>query len=60
MLDRFAAEATKVTQSAEVRQKLEGMGFRVSGTSREEFAAIVRNENVTWGKAIKATGFKAD
>lgn len=60
ILDRVGADAAKVMQSPDVRQKLEGMGFRISGTTREEFAAIVRGENVTWGKAVRATGFKAD
>ncbi len=60
ILDRLEADAAKVMQSPDVRQKLEGMGFRVSGTTRDEFATIVRAENVTWGKAVRATGFKAD
>lgn len=60
VLERFSAEARKVMQAPDVRQKLEGAGFRVTGTSRDEFAKIVRDEYAHWGKAVRSTGFKAD
>lgn len=60
ILERFSAEARKSVQAPEVRQKLEAAGFRVTGTTREEFARIVQQEHAAWGKAARATGFKAD
>ena len=36
------------------------VGFRVTGTTREEFARVIAADTVTWGKAVAATGFKAD
>ena len=60
ILERFSAEVRKVMQASDVRQKLEAAGFRVTGTSREEFAKIVRDEYTHWGKAVRSTGFKAD
>jgi hypothetical protein len=32
----------------------------VTGTNKEEFARIIAADTVTWGKAVAATGFKAD
>jgi hypothetical protein len=32
----------------------------VTGTTRDEFARIIASDTVTWGKAVAATGFKAD
>jgi len=50
----------RATKSADGKQKLEDAGFRVTGTSREEFARIIAADTVTWGKAVAASGFKAD
>jgi len=47
-------------QSPEGKTRLEEAGFRVTGTSREEFARVIAADTVTWGKAVAATGFKAD
>ena len=60
ILDRISTDVRKVMQMPDVRQKLEAAGFRITGTSREEFSLIVRNEYAHWGKAVLATGFKAD
>ena len=60
VLERFEAEARKAVQSPDVRQKLESAGFRVTGNTRDEFARIVKQEFDSWGKAARATGFKAD
>jgi hypothetical protein len=32
----------------------------VTGTSQQEFSRIIAADTVTWGKAVAATGFKAD
>jgi tripartite-type tricarboxylate transporter receptor subunit TctC len=59
-LERLSAEARKAMQAPDVRQKLTAAGFRVSGTGRDEFATIVQQESASWGKAARATGFRAD
>ena len=43
----------------ELESILEDAGFRVTGTTGDEFARIIRADTVTWGKAVAATGFKA-
>lgn len=60
ILNRLQADIIKAVQSPEGKAKLEDAGFRVTGTTREEFARIIAADTVTWGKAVAATGFKAD
>lgn len=57
---KLSADLQKAVKSADGRQKLEEAGFRVTGTSREEFARIIAADTATWGKAVAASGFKAD
>jgi len=60
LLNRLNAEVVKAVSGAEARSKLQDMGFKVTGTSRAEFATIIRDDTARWGKAVAATGFKAD
>lgn len=57
---KLNADIVRAVQSPEGRTKMEDAGFRVTGTSREAFANIISADTVTWGKAVAATGFKAD
>ena len=50
----------KVVGNTETRTQLQDMGFKVTGSSREEFAKVIKDDTVRWGKAVAATGFKAD
>ena len=52
--------AGELPAETEGKAKMEEAGFRVTGTNREEFAHIIAADTVTWGKAVAATGFKAD
>ena len=60
VLAKLSADAQKVVKSADSKQKLEEAGFRPTGTTQEEFAKIIAADTATWGKAVAATGFKAD
>lgn len=60
ILAKLSADIQKAVKSPDLKAKLEESGFRVTGTSREEFARIIAADTVTWGKAVAATGFKAD
>lgn len=57
---RLNADVVRAVQSLEGRAKMEEAGFRVTGTSAQEFARTIAADTVTWGKAVAATGFKAD
>jgi len=60
IIAKLNADIVKAVASPEGKAKLEELGFRVTGTSREQFTRIIATDTVTWGKAVKATGFKAD
>ena len=57
---KLSADIIKAVQSPEGKAKMEEAGFRVTGTTGDELARIMRADTVTWGKAVAATGFKAD
>lgn len=59
-LARLSADVQKAVTDPAMRTKLEEAGFRVTGTTAEAFARIIAADTVTWGKAVAATGFKAD
>ncbi|MFO1190772.1 MAG: tripartite tricarboxylate transporter substrate binding protein [Rhodoferax sp.] len=60
IVNKLNADLVKIVTAPDNRQKLEEAGFRVTGTSRQDFARIIAEDTVTWGKAVRATGFKAD
>jgi tripartite-type tricarboxylate transporter receptor subunit TctC len=60
ILAKLSADIQKIVKSPEGKTKLEDAGFRATGTTREEFTRIIAADTVTWGKAVAATGFKAD
>ena len=57
---KLNTDIVKAVQSPDGRKRLEDAGFRVTGTSAQEFAKIIQADTATWGKAVAATGFKAD
>jgi tripartite-type tricarboxylate transporter receptor subunit TctC len=59
-LERVSVEARRALQDPELKAKLEGAGFRLTGTTREAFAKVAQQEYEAWGKAARSTGFKAD
>lgn len=60
VLERLQAAFVKSATSPEVKQKLEDAGLRVTATSREEFARIVREDAARWGRVVAATGFRQE
>ncbi|RYY77660.1 MAG: tripartite tricarboxylate transporter substrate binding protein, partial [Comamonadaceae bacterium] len=57
---KLNADIQKAVKSPEGKSKMEDAGFTVTGTSAEEFGRIIAADTKTWGKAVAATGFKAD
>jgi tripartite-type tricarboxylate transporter receptor subunit TctC len=60
ILSKLSTDVQKAVTDPAMRTKLEDAGFRVTGTTAEAFARIIAADTVTWGKAVAATGFKAD
>ncbi len=57
---RLNAEAQTALKSAELRDKLAGVGFEPVGDGPREFAPYLRTEVVKWAKVVKETGAKVE
>ena len=60
MVAKLNADIQKALKAGDGAKKLEEAGFRVTGTSADEFGRIIAADTVKWGKAVAQTGFKAD
>ncbi len=60
IVQQLAEASIKAMNVATVRQQLETNGFVVAAQGPTEFRAFVDNEIQKWGKAVKASGAKAD
>ena len=57
---KLGADIQKAVKSPEGKTRMEEAGFTVTGTGPEDFGRIIAADAKTWGKAVAATGFKAD
>jgi tripartite-type tricarboxylate transporter receptor subunit TctC len=53
---RLNAEVLKALQDADVRKKLEDLGFLVRGSSPEELGAMTRDQLAKYARVIKDMG----
>ncbi len=60
ILDKVSAQAIKAVTTPEVSERLNGMGFSVTGQGRAEFAAILQRDVARWRDIIKARSIKPD
>jgi tripartite-type tricarboxylate transporter receptor subunit TctC len=58
--ERLRAAILDALRNAEIRARIETLGFEVAGTTGEELARIQHADYERWGPIIKASGFKAD
>jgi tripartite-type tricarboxylate transporter receptor subunit TctC len=59
ILDQVNTAVVQAVQTLDVRKKLAEAGFSVTGTSREAFADLMREETARWAKVVQDTGFQA-
>ena len=57
---KLAAEITRIIRSPETSKRLMEMGVEPLGGTPEEFGKLIRAEVERFGKAVKASGAKAD
>lgn len=57
---RLNVAFNKALQDAEVKKKLEGQGADVLGGTPEQFAKLIQDDIVRWGKVVKDSGAKVD
>jgi tripartite-type tricarboxylate transporter receptor subunit TctC len=58
--ERLQAAIIDALHNAEIRTRIETLGFEIVGTTGEALAQIQRAEYERWGPIVKASGFKAD
>ena len=60
IIARLHAETVRAFAGADVREKLDAMGYQVRTTTPEQFGAFVRSEVDKWQKVVVAANMKAD
>jgi tripartite-type tricarboxylate transporter receptor subunit TctC len=60
IVQRLNAEIVKAIFAPDVKAKLEDFGFRATASTPEEFAALMKNEFETYGRAVKLAGLKQE
>jgi tripartite-type tricarboxylate transporter receptor subunit TctC len=57
---KLSAEVTKILRAPEMSKRLTEMGADPMGGTPEEFGRLIQSETERFGKAVKASGAKAD
>ncbi|MBR8656643.1 tripartite tricarboxylate transporter substrate binding protein [Achromobacter sp. Marseille-Q0513] len=60
VIQRLSQATAKAMASADMRQKLESVGFVVVGSDPQAFSTFVTSEIAKWGQAAKASGARMD
>jgi tripartite-type tricarboxylate transporter receptor subunit TctC len=60
IIKRLHAEFIKALKNPEFESRMRGMGLELYGTTPEQFAQFIKDENAKWGKVIRATGARID
>ena len=60
VVSKLNADINKVLKEPDLRQKLVAQGADVTGSSPEQFSALIREDIVRWGKLVKESGAKID
>ena len=60
IIDKLNAAMLKALRDPEVMTRLAGLGVEIIGSSADEFARVIHNDIIKWGKVVKDTGAKAD
>jgi len=60
IVNRLNAETLRILRLPDVRERLEGLGGEIVGSTPAEFAAYLQAEIVKWSKVAQAAGVKLD
>jgi tripartite-type tricarboxylate transporter receptor subunit TctC len=60
VIDKLSAAVAKAVQSADVIEKIKGMGSDPAGTTPEECGAVFKKDRERWVPIIKSSGFKVE
>ena len=60
IVTRLHDETVKALKLPDVKERLDGLGFEIVGSTPEEFGAYIKSEIKKWEKVVKASGAKPD
>ena len=60
VLNKINADVVKILATADMKERLAGLGVTPEGGTRAQFTAFVRSEIAKWSKLIKDANIKAD
>ena len=60
LINRLYSDVSKVLSQAEVRDRIQGMGADVIGSTPDAFAAFMRAETAKWAKVVKQANIRAE
>ena len=60
IINRLNSDLIKALKNPEFEARLRDMGLELYGTTPEQFAKLIRDDNAKWSKVIKATGARID
>jgi tripartite-type tricarboxylate transporter receptor subunit TctC len=57
---RWQGDIARIAATAEVKERLEALGFAPVASSPEEFGLRIKSEIARWGKVVRDSGIRAD
>jgi tripartite-type tricarboxylate transporter receptor subunit TctC len=60
IIERWRSEVARMAAAADVKQRLEALGFGPVANTPEEFGARIKNEIARWGKVVRDANIRAD
>jgi tripartite-type tricarboxylate transporter receptor subunit TctC len=60
IVERMGKEINRIIQTPEGREQILKLGLLATGTTPEEFSAIILRDTARWGDVIRKAGIKAD
>ncbi|MGE0558012.1 MAG: Bug family tripartite tricarboxylate transporter substrate binding protein [Burkholderiales bacterium] len=60
VVGKLHGQVVKMLTLKDVRDRVEGLGFAINGSTPAEFAAQIKVEIEKWGKVVKAAGIKVN
>jgi len=60
VLERLYRETIRAVNALDVRERLQGLGADIIGSTPEQYSAFIQNEIAKWDKVIKAAGIKSE
>jgi tripartite-type tricarboxylate transporter receptor subunit TctC len=59
IVERMSTEINRIIQTPEGREQMQKFGLLATGTTPEEFAAVIRRDTPRWGEVIRKGNIKA-